>query len=148
MASLGGLGTLGVPTGLVLASGVTAVLLDGLLSVCAVFTAVLLVVTTACCGVDGFAGLPTCCWSVGMSLFLSLAGVLGIDLGVGDAGLVGGPPLLLVMVASSTLLAAGEDGFVDLVGDIDFAADPLLLILSMAASSVLLPAGVESFFSS
>ena len=52
-----------VASGLVLVSGVTAVLLDGLLSVCAVTTVVLLLVeiTAVSCGVDGFAGVTGCC---------------------------------------------------------------------------------------
>ena len=58
-----GLAVLAVASGLVLVSGVTAVLLDGLLSVCAVTTVVLLFVeiTAVSCGVDGFAGVTGCC---------------------------------------------------------------------------------------
>lgn len=58
-----GLTTLAVASGLVLVSGVTAVLLGGLLSVCAVTTVVLLLVAVivVSCGVDGFAGVAGCC---------------------------------------------------------------------------------------
>ena len=58
-----GLETLAVASGLVLVSGVTAVLLGGLLLVCGVATVVLLlvVVTVVCCGVVGFAGVVGCC---------------------------------------------------------------------------------------
>ena len=41
-----------------------------------------------------------------MLSFLTLAGVVTTDLGVGDTGFVGDPVLLL---ASSTLLAAGRE---------------------------------------
>ena len=72
--------------------------------------------------------------------------MVGTDLGLGDIGFAGDPLLLLATVASSTLLEAGEGGFVDL-GEIGFAADPVLLV-SAAASSTLLVAGEDGFFSS
>lgn len=82
-----------------------------------------------------------------MLLFLSLTGVVGTDVGLGDNGFVGDPLLLLATVASSTLLlVAGEGGFVDL-GEASFVADPVLLV-SAAASSALLVAGEGGFFSS
>ena len=59
------------------------------------------------------------------------------DLGVGDVSFVGDPVLLL---ASSTLLAAGEGGFVDFE-DNGFAGDPLLLL----SSSTLLAVGEGGF---
>ena len=81
-----------------------------------------------------------------MSLFLSLTGVVGTELGLGDNGFIGDPLLLLATVASSTLLVAGEEGFVDL-GEVGFVADPVLLV-SAAASSALLVAGEGGLFSS
>ena len=70
-----------------------------------------------------------------MLSFLTLTGVVTTDLGVGDIGFVVGDPVLLL--ASSTLLAAGEEGFVDN----GFAGDPLLLL----SSSTLLAVGEGGF---
>ena len=58
-ASFGGLATLAVAAGLLLVSGVTTGLLDGLLSDCTVVTVSLLPVTDVSCGVDGFTGVVT-----------------------------------------------------------------------------------------
>lgn len=130
---------LAVVAGLLLALGVTAVLLDGLSSatVRVVDTAVLLAVTAVVsCGVDGFIGV------VGILSFLSLTGVVATSvLDLGDIGFVVDPLLLPLTVASATLLAAGEEGFTEIGFD---DADPLLILLT-AASSTLLAAGEEGF---
>ena len=136
-ASFGGLATLAVAAGLLLVSGVSGVttgLLGGLMSDCAVVTVALLPMTDVSCGVDGFTGVVTCCW---LAVGMSLTGVVATDLGLGDTGFVND---LVLLLASSTLLAAGEGGF----GDIGFAGDPSLLLSTVASSA----AGEDDLFSS